>query len=98
MPVKQVMVKQVTEGGRPLGPYEGYYACGEARFNRTGITCYFEGRTFKRFLHPHWSNQATHECLEDGEAYLVRVVADAEKVDRRAYVGKFLRKNRKVEL
>jgi hypothetical protein len=96
MPVKTVFVKQVTEGGRALGPYEGFYACGDARFNRTGLTCYFQEKSLRKISRGHWTNEATHECLEDGEAYLVREVEQCEVDHRKAFVGKFLKQTRKL--
>jgi hypothetical protein len=98
MSTKTVFIKQVTAEGRSLGPYEGFYACGEAQFNRTGLTCYFQEKSLRRFSRGHWTNEATHECLEDGEAYLVREVEHCDVDHRKTFVGKFLKKSRKVEL
>lgn len=102
MPTKKIYAKQVTEGGadegRALGAYEGSYSCGDATFNRSHLTCRFEGKTFRRIRGGHWSAEANYFCEEDGEAYLIREVADCESDHRKKMVGKFLRKSRKVEL
>ncbi len=93
-------VKQVTDGGaadgRSLRAFEGFYGCGSVHFNRTRKTCYIENKTLRKIEGRHWTNTATHICEEDGEAYLVREVDNCEQDYRKSFVGKFLKKSRKL--
>ncbi|MHC4739021.1 MAG: hypothetical protein ACYS9Y_08975 [Planctomycetota bacterium] len=92
---KIVFVKQMSEGQMRLGTYEGYYGCGEATFSKSGETCYFEDKTLKKIKGGRL-NEATHRNLEDGNDYLVKEVTDCDKDYRKLFIGKFLKKTRKL--
>ena len=94
---RTVFVLQMSTGARRLSAYEGFYACGEAVFSKTWQSLTFQGRTFQRIKGGHL-NEATHRCLEDSNDYLVQEVSDCSKDYRKLYLGKFLKKTRKVEL
>ena len=94
---RSVFALQMSAGARRLTAYEGFYACGEAAFSKTWQSLTFQGRTFQRIKGGHL-NEATHRCLEDGNDYLVQEVSDCSKDYRKLYLGKFLKKTRKVEL
>ena len=89
-----VFVLQMSAGAQRLTAYEGFYACGEAVLSKTWQSLTFQGRTFQRIKGGHL-NEATHRCLEDSNDYLVQEV-HIERDYRKLYLGKFLKKTRKV--
>jgi hypothetical protein len=94
---RTVFVLQMSDGARRLTPYEGFYGCGEATFSKTWQSLAFGRRTLRKIRGGHL-NEATHRCLEDGNDYLVQEVSDCGQDYRKVYVGKFLKKTRRVEL
>jgi len=94
---RTVFVLQMSAGARRLTACEGFYACGDAVFSKTWQSLTFQGRTLQRIKGGHL-NEATHRCLEDNNDYLVKEVSDCSQDYRKLYLGKFLKKTRKVEL
>jgi len=92
---RTVFILQMSDGARRLTSYEGFYGCGEATFSKTWQSLAFQGRTLQKITGGHL-NEATHRCVEDGNDYLVKEVPDCSQDYRKIYLGKFLKKTRKI--